>query len=250
MTDVAELVLNSHGTSTSSWIPYVAGEMLRAQMSCESFMKAAAADPPLEVVRTLVALSEKFPPSPIEEGDLWAIPDQDNLNTVQALLMFAARIHGLRSTPTIVAGLRRAGAGNYVEDFLLYVARWHLAPRIDQISQHLRRAELSQDAKDLLIQAGAERDLERMFEVVSHFDNQGDSISRNFVLEGVARGGPERMVIALDESIGRESEAEIQDALFRSVPWGKGQDYAEVLREAGFTELAEKVDEYYADPPF
>ncbi|MGW3322944.1 hypothetical protein [Streptomyces virginiae] len=252
MLDVAEIVVQSKGTQTATWLPRVAGEMLQAQMSCKGFMKTAAYDQPLDVVKTVAALHREFPrpeSDPNSWGGGWS---PENSETVLALLSYAARVHGAKSAPVIVVGLRRAGAGEYVGDFLKWLACWHLAAAIEGAVVHLRAAELARDALGLLQCVGADRRMDRTFEVAAHFDEIGVTRDRDAVLQAMACDR-NRLVSALRSIVGLESEKEMRDVLMAQAAIMGDPTFRDTLKSEGFGDLAHLIPEtngYPDEPPF
>jgi hypothetical protein len=250
MVDVIELITQSAGTRTAAWLPRVAREMIQAQMSCDGFMETAAHEHPQEVIKTAAALAEEFPRLSIAtEMDPWAVDSRDNTDTVVALLRFAARIHSPESCPVFVAGLRRAEIGDYVDGFLVSVARWHLASDIERAVENLRAAQLGRDAMQLLNHVGRKRLLQRTFEVVDHFDKLGAKEDRNTILGGMA-STPQRLLKAVQEAQKGTDADEIYSVLVAGVPRGNRERHVTLLRREGFHRLASEISPDPDEPPF
>lgn len=245
MTDLVELISQSKGRRTADWMPHVATEMMRAQMSCKTFMETAASESPQEVVSTLAALAQAFPRQ--QDGPFGDWPSPDNEKTVLTLIRCAAKTHGLESAPIVAVGLRRAGEGSYVTDFLRAVGGWHLAPNIERSVNSLRKAALSNDAMNLLIETGANRLLGRTFEVIEYFNKTENKTERDYILKGAA-GNLNRMLVMLKNIENDEHSREMHNALVSGIPSGREQEYSVALQDAGYVDLALRaLDE---EPPF
>ncbi|MGW2410821.1 hypothetical protein ACWCV5_01335 [Streptomyces tubercidicus] len=246
MTDLLDLLSQSEGTPLASWLPHVASEMRRAQMSCESLMKWAAQASPQEVVHCIAAIEEIFPLPENDPNDPWTGWSPDNDATAGYLLRHAARLQTLRNIPITVVGLRRANVGNYVEPFLTNVACWHLATSLRSAVSGLKSAELTADALKMLEYVGSERQEARVMEVVTHFHEHGETKERDAILKGMASRENRFMT-----GISASKNEEMQNVLISAIPWSKRSDYAELLSNAGFKQLAAKITPAYSDePPF
>ncbi|MGY5630993.1 hypothetical protein ACW7N6_19935 [Streptomyces sp. UC1A3] len=248
MTDLLDLIERSEGAPIASWLPHVASEMFQSLMSCESLMKWAAQRAPREVVGCVAALDEIFP-RPTTSENPWESFSAGNAATINPLLRYAAREHGATSSPVIVVGLRRSQVGAYVNDYLRWVATWHLAPELHKAVESLRSAELTADATRMLTLVGSRRHEDRIMEVVRHFDEHGDAKSRDAILQGMAKD--EKRFMA---GIRGTQLEEMQGSLLSAIPHDKKSEYAELLNSSGFEELASQVraqiSSYYDEPPF
>ncbi|MFE6816189.1 hypothetical protein [Streptomyces sp. NPDC057677] len=259
MLDMAEIVIESRDQATANWLPRVAREMMRAEMSCTSFMSVAATEPPLEAVRTAVALHLEFPNLVDQNsGDPWAQKTAPgNSETVLTLLRFMAREHGSTATPTIVVGLRRGGIGEYVQHFLTCIAQWHLAPSLERSVSHLRAAELSRDAINLLHLAGSRRLLDRTFEIADHFNRKNAVDDRDTVLRAMAEN-PMRLLAACEGSKNWPDAEKIVDKLLSTIPYSSKPAFYEAFQESeDYKHLTSRLQKttggwgaYPEDPPF
>ncbi|GGY53834.1 hypothetical protein GCM10010363_38750 [Streptomyces omiyaensis] len=259
MLDVVEIVLESRGQPTANWLPRVAREMMRAEMSCMSFMRTAAMEPPLETVKTAAALHQEFPNfAEPDTDDPWALRSAPgNSETVLTLLRFTARKHGSTAAPTVVAGLRRAGIGEYVEHLLICIGQWHLAPNIEKAVSHLRAAEMNRDANNLLALTGSQRILDRTFEIAEHFNKTNAISDRDTILRAMATD-PLRMLAAFEGSKDWPDAEKIIDTLILLIHPSNNADFCEAFQEnEDFKHLAVRLGgwsggtgSYPDEPPF
>ncbi|MGW4443845.1 hypothetical protein [Streptomyces sp. NPDC004682] len=163
------------------------------------------------------------------------------------LLRIAAKVQPLRNSPVIVVSLRRADLARYVENFLTGLACWHLAPSLRSAVKSLQSAELGRDAQEMLTYVGSSRKEDRVMEVVTHFGDHGEIRERNAILKGMASDG-HRFMIGIDEI---EDEG-MRDVLMSAIPWSDRSDYFALLEEAGYKELAARIElpGYNDEPPF
>ncbi|MFF8474856.1 hypothetical protein [Streptomyces sp. NPDC015414] len=248
MTDLLDLISRSEGAPLATWLPHVASEMNRAEMSCESLMQWAAKENPREIIPCISALEEIFPLPEEDPKDPWSGWSPSNEATTGRLLRFTARTQPLRNAPIVVVGLRRANLGQYVQQFLTNIACWHLAPNVRDGVKQLQAAELTKDAENMLIYVGSRRQETRIIEVVTHFDEQDEHKERNAILRGMAKDA-ERFMIAIKEI---EENEEMLDVLMSAIPWPSRKEYSEILSGAGYKALADRIEPpgYSDEPPF
>ncbi|MGW1089037.1 hypothetical protein ACWD4L_22655 [Streptomyces sp. NPDC002596] len=247
MTDLLDLISQSEGAPLAAWLPHVASEMHRSQMSCESLMKWAAGTSPQEIIACISALEEIFPLPEQKSNDPWSGWSPENDATAGMLLRFTTRIQPLSNAPIIVVGLRRADLAKYVEQFLTGMACWHLAPSLRGAVKSLQSAELARDAEKILTYVGSERQQTRIIEIVSHFSEHNEVRERDTILKGMALDGV-RFMIGINEI---ENE-EMHNVLISAIPWSKKSEYSVLLNEAGYKTLAGKIElpGYTDEPPF
>ncbi|MFB6561290.1 hypothetical protein ACFCYH_20835 [Streptomyces sp. NPDC056400] len=248
MTDLVDLINQSQGAPISTWLPHVVSEMFKAEMSCDDLMEWAAGESPQAIVQCVVELDTLFP-KPDGPDDPWSKWAPGNHATVSSLLRNAARIHGAERSPIVVVGLRRAGVGSYVDEFLSTVACWFLAPRIRKAVVSLEAAQLHKDARSVLRAVGGERQITRVIEVVDYFTQHGELKYRDAILDIMA-DSRNRFMAGIEST----SSGEVRDVLISRIPPGDKAEYADALSDAGYGELAEKVNRlpafYNNKPPF
>ncbi|MFE9661739.1 hypothetical protein [Streptomyces sp. NPDC005955] len=252
MYDLIEIVESSQNSPTETWLPSVIGPMLKAQMSVSSFMERASQDDPQAIVRTLVVLNLSFPQP---ENDPWGITGSpwvvtDNNMTVGALLTHAARHQGAKSTPALVAGMRRAEIGSLVEVYLKALSRVQTAAGIHQALVLLRAASLDRDAISLLRFVGSERRSEEAIKIAERFHENGSNEDRDLILKGVSGESPYSLKAGLDVLVGHKLEEQFKLEILRGIPYGKHEEYAKTLAAAGCLEVAQTVREAENVPPF
>ncbi|NEA62593.1 hypothetical protein [Streptomyces sp. SID12488] len=252
MYDLIEIISSSSDAPVSSWLPRVISPLLQAEMSCTDFLRRAAKEGPREVVRITEALRKAFPPL---KDDPWAAPQDpwatsEHDKTVSVFIAQTARIHGTRSTPAIIAGLRRANIGEYTDQYLQSIAKVQPASNISRIVRHLRSATLSRDSDKLLHFVGSERQVGRVLEVVHHFTESGDANDRTKILKGAATKGWYRIKNIAAEIKDIRSKDDLLKEVLWGIPHGEHQDIAEQLARAGHNELAQRVLVSADEPPF
>ncbi|MFI7393870.1 hypothetical protein [Streptomyces tendae] len=247
MTDLIELMTRSQGAPLVTWLPHVAAEMFRTEMSCESLMKWASHESPQEIVQCIAALEEIFPRPQKVADDPWRSWSPANDATAEQLLREVARRRAWKNVPIIAVSLRRAGVGQYVEVFLTAMACWHLAPALQAINERLQSAALSKDALEMLRIVGTSRQKTRIMEVVHHFSELGAKRERDAILRGLASDS-ERFLIAIGEA-----DEEMRRVLLPAIPWGKRSEYVDLLKSAGHNQIADQIEvppSYSDEPPF
>ncbi|MER6132626.1 hypothetical protein [Streptomyces sp. NPDC001815] len=250
MYDLIEIVKSSQNSPTDTWLPSVIAPMLTAKMSVSSFMERAAQDDPQTIVRTVVALHEKFPPP---EDDPWgAMPwTVTNSNmTVGALLTHAAKHHGATFTPALIVGMRRAEIGELVETYLTAVANSQSATGINRATTLLRAASLDGDAVSLLRFVGSKRRTDEAVKIVNHFYASGNVQDSHLILNGMGGGSPYTFRAAILRLKGHTLEEEFKTEVLRGIPYKKHELYAKAMADAGDPETARLAQEAADIPPF
>ncbi|WP_148283133.1 MULTISPECIES: hypothetical protein [Kitasatospora] len=251
MFDVLSDLEASRSNHLAAWLPGVLREMMNAGMKISSYIEVASQDEPRGIVSLAAALEKEFPPGqPSAWGDdPWGPPEENDLTALE-LLRLTARRHGSGSSPAIVAGMRRAGIGQYVDYYLNCIGAWHLAGNIEKAVDHLRQAALPSDAKKLLGLVGSGRQFDRLSGVVNHFQLKARIDDRNLILRGIASKGDKyrlRATVADFKKKSMPTDALIE--VMRGIPYGRHSDFEQHLREAGLEEMAALVSKA-TDPPF
>lgn len=252
MYDLIEIVESAQHSPTDTWLPRVIGPMLKAKMSVSSFMERAAQDAPQTLVRTITELHRIFPPPENDPwnttGSPWAVT-HNNL-TVGALLKHAANYHGAAHTPALVVGMRRAEIGELVEVYLKAVSVIQSGVGIHQALVLLRAASLDGDASSLLRFVGTERQTDEAVQIAERFHKNGHRSDRDQILRAMSSDSAYGVKSALDELSGHPLEQEFKPEVLRGIPYGKYEEYAQVLIEAGDPGAAETVQEAANALPF
>jgi hypothetical protein len=249
MHDLVQIVESSQDEAISSWLPKVLREMMRAEMSVTGFIKTATEDTPQGIVQTISALADEFPNADTAwDSQPWA--KEEHKKTVGSLIGHTARRHGNVSSPAIIAGLRRANNGDLVNLYLIDLGTWLLPATIDRVVKHLRMAALNGDANRLLTAVGRKRKADRLFEVVKHFEEEGNLPDRNRVLRSVGTEDSLRMQ-AVARHFGQVAASEeILRELARGIDYGKHEDFAQSCALAGLEDFAHIIREVADEPPF
>lgn len=250
MFDVLEFFEASKGKPAALWLPEVLSELLQAEMSISSYLESAASETAQGVVQTVSALDQEFPRG---ESSGWGSPgfqmNQRNSMTVGALIVFAARKHGVTASPAIVAGLRRSQVGRYVEDYLRSIGGWHRADSIEIIVDHLRSASLPNDANRLLGHVGSQRVPDRLSRVVRYFQERERIDDRNKILKGAA-SSPFRIQSVVEKFNEESAPDDVLMEIARGIPYGKNAEFAQHCREAGLSHFADLIMKAAEEPPF
>ncbi|MFJ6633341.1 hypothetical protein ACIQMR_18410 [Streptomyces sp. NPDC091376] len=251
MFDLVKVINESKSVEVANWLPKVIGEMMQAEMSFVGFLESAAQDSPQGVVRTVAAFHAEFssyePDAWEGQRDPWYVSEKDR--TIGPLLTHAARRHGASASPAIVAGLRRAGVGTYVDDFLASVGRWHLSKNIEAAVNHLRSAALGKDADRLLGLVGEKRTSDRLLEVFRHFERlgNGDDIK---LLRGVGAAESYRIGEVFKAFKAAEVPEDVLVHIARGVPYGRHAEFAQRLQSSGHEGIAQLILRVKDEPPF
>jgi hypothetical protein len=249
MHDLAQIVESSQEEAIATWLPKVLREMMRAEMSVVSFIKKATEDSPKGIVQTISALAEEFPNADTAWGSQpWA--KEEHRKTVVSLIGHTARRHGVVSSPAIIAGLRRANNGDLVNIYLVNLGTWHIPTTIDRVVKHLRAAALGGDAQKLLSYVGRKRKPDRLFEVVQHFEQEGNLSDRNKILRSVGTEDSLRMQAVARHFDQAAASEEILRELARGIDYGKHEDFAQGCHLAGLEAFAQIIREVADEPPF
>ncbi|WP_157881537.1 hypothetical protein [Streptomyces phaeochromogenes] len=240
MFDLVEIVENSHGTPTSSWLPRIIAPMLKAQMDISEFIRTAGKESPQEVLQTLRVLDSKFPQ--VHETSEFGrrVRPTKNDRTVGELLWIAAIYHGAEATPAIVVGLRLAEMGEHTWDFLGDVASTQAPIYMRKAIEGLRTARLSADADTLLSLAGSRRKPHRVLEVITYLNRLKELQSRDKVLKGVCAldcTHLEGVVERLREHFGDR----FTDTILQGIPRARITDDVEIIRRRGSHDLAQRL---------
>jgi hypothetical protein len=247
MIDLVALVSDSEESPIATWLPMVLREMHRAEMDFTDYIRTAAKDSPHGVAQTIAALEVEFPQ---REPRGWDSGKWENDLTVGRLLDFAAELHGSSASPAVAAALRRSGLGEKVNVYLTSVAEFHLAKDIEKAVDHLRAAGMSRDATRLLGYAGSHRNSDRIVEVIVHFEKANRIEDRNVILGGIARDDIQHLVYVVPKLQKASAPEEVLMEVARGVPYGKHEEYAQLLDGVDMKEFARLVRVVADELPF
>jgi hypothetical protein len=156
-------------------------------------------------------------------------------------------MHPVTNAPITIVGLRRTDVARYVEEFLVNMACWHLAPALRSAVKCLQSAELTDDAANMMKHVGSRRQETRVMEVVKHFYEHKEAGEVNRILKAMALD-EKRFMIGIEET----KDADLRAVLMSAIPWSKRSEYRELLSNAGYEGLAATIElpGYSDEPPF
>jgi hypothetical protein len=251
MDDLVELIRESHANPVADWLPKVLRAMMQAEMALTDFLEKAAEDSPQGVISTVKALEEEFPYWLGDDDNPWGgRRNEENEATVSVLIREAAKRHGGTASPAIVVGLRRSQVGYHVPDFLTRVATWFLAPEIEKASSHLRVAALGKDADALFNSVGTSRQVDRVFEVVSHLYQKSKADDAELVLRAIAVNGIYRLRGVMTDFEKRNAPEAWLMEIARGVKYEKYEEFIQKLKEWDDDSFAALLRRAADEPPF
>ncbi|MFI9417848.1 hypothetical protein [Streptomyces werraensis] len=251
MSDLVNVITENRSKPTAMWLPRVLRDMLSAEMDIAEFLEKAVQDSPLAVVETLKRLEEEFPYK--VSDDPWGQHTRSKLNksTVGELIKLIARAHGKEFTPAVVVGMRRAGLGRYVDEYLAQVGVWFAAQSLMTIFDHLEKAALTNDVDRLAQRIARHRMAQRLPNVVKLLKIAEKQATANVILRTVGDTTVWRVSQAVQALIDSSAPEGVLREIALGIPYEKHDEYAQYAEEndlKGFAEIMRKAK--MEIPPF
>lgn len=244
--DMVELLQDSEGQATASWLPTLVETLREAEMSNEQFLLAASTEKPQDVAQNILSLAHF--------GE-----DQ----ALHKLIVLTAVNQPPESIPIILAFLRRhreGGTGIRVADKLVSAISGKLSGspyiatrRYTEVAYALRAATMENDVTRLLTDIGEQKLPQTLLEVAASF-SESEWRDRDLVLESVAKGNRYHIsltikALSMAKMFGLDP-AKVLDRIIFGIPDGQHAGIAEYLRSQGLSEAADRVLELEDQPPF